>query len=489
MRRSLATRAAAELELRRRRAARPPLWSPYSGGPQERAYLSPADVTGYGGAAGGGKTDLGLGLALTSHRDSLIFRRVYPQLKGIVKRSRELIGGRGRYNGQDKVYRLDDGREIEFGAVQYEDSVEAYRGRPHDLIVFDEATEFTLSQVQFLMGWLRTTVPGQRCRVLMPFNPPTSADGEWIIGYFGPWLDEAHPNPALPGELRWYTTVDGVDVERLDGTPFEHKGETLRPLSRTFFPARLSDNPALAATSYGATLQALPEPLRSQLLYGDFRAGRKEDAWQCIPTAWIKAAMDRWRSRSKPPGPATASGLDVAHGGADKTVKADRYADWFDELKKWPGAETPTGNAAAVLAARGHHPDTPLNVDAIGYGASAAERLRERPPVGFGLRARPVNVGEASRKRDRSGRWRIVNLRAEGYWMLREALDPDNAPTLCLPPDPELLADLSAPRYELTTTGIKLESKDDIKARLRRSPDCGDAVALAMVSPATLQAY
>ncbi len=489
MRRSLATRAAAELELRRRRAARPPLWSPYADGPQERAYLSPADVTGYGGAAGGGKTDLALGLALTSHRDSLIFRRVYPQLKGVIKRSRELIGQRGRYNGTDKVWRLDDGREIEFGAVQFEDSVEAYRGRPHDLLVFDEATEFALSQVQFLMGWLRTTVPGQRCRALLTFNPPTSAEGEWVLSYFAPWLDETHPRPALPGELRWFTTLDGADVERPDGEPFEHEGELIRPTSRTFFPARLADNPALAASNYGATLQALPEPLRSQLLYGDVRAGRKEDAWQCVPTAWIKAAVERWRARPKPSVPLTMSGLDVAHGGDDQTVKADRHGDWFAPLRKWPGRETPTGNAAAVLAARDHAGDAVINVDAIGYGASAAERLAERPPMGFGLRARPVNVAEPSKHVDRSGRFPIKNLRAEGYWRLREALDPDNAPTLCLPDDPELLSDLAAPRYEITTTGIKLESKDDIKTRLKRSPDCGDAVALAMLAPKTLGAF
>ena len=44
-------------------------------GPQTVAYQPPADVVGYGGAAGGGKTDLALGLAITAHRHSLILRR------------------------------------------------------------------------------------------------------------------------------------------------------------------------------------------------------------------------------------------------------------------------------------------------------------------------------------------------------------------------------------------------------------------------------
>jgi hypothetical protein len=46
--------------------------------------------------------------------------------------------------------------------------------------------------------------------------------------------------------------------------PFRHAGETIRPPSRTFIPVRLVDNPHLMATGYGATLQAMPEPLRSQ---------------------------------------------------------------------------------------------------------------------------------------------------------------------------------------------------------------------------------
>jgi hypothetical protein len=50
-----------------------PLWQPLPG-PQTITYVSPADVTGYGGAAGGGKSDLALGLAITAHQQSLILR-------------------------------------------------------------------------------------------------------------------------------------------------------------------------------------------------------------------------------------------------------------------------------------------------------------------------------------------------------------------------------------------------------------------------------
>src|SRR5947209_3048566 len=59
------------------------LWAPQPG-PQEVAYFSPADVTGYGGAAGGGKSSMLLGLAINEHRRSVIFRREMVQGRGLV---------------------------------------------------------------------------------------------------------------------------------------------------------------------------------------------------------------------------------------------------------------------------------------------------------------------------------------------------------------------------------------------------------------------
>jgi hypothetical protein len=44
------------------------------------------------------------------------------------------------------------------------------------------------------------------------------------------------------------------------------------------------------------------------------------------------------------------------------------------------------------------------------------------------------------------------------WWRLRESLDPDNGDELMLPPDPEVLADLTAPQYEVTPSGIKVDS-------------------------------
>jgi len=194
--------------------------------PQWAAFLSPADELYYGGAAGGGKSDLLLGLAVTSHRTSIIFRRELAQLSGptgLIERSHQIIGEHGRYNGQEHSWRdLPGGRSLQFGAMQYERDKARYQGRPRDLTAFDELPEFTESQYRFSIAWTRTTIPGQRVRVVCAGNPPTHSDGRWVIDYWAPWLDSAHPNPAEPGELRWFAMIDGKDVEFNSGEPIDH---------------------------------------------------------------------------------------------------------------------------------------------------------------------------------------------------------------------------------------------------------------------------
>lgn len=494
--------ALARLMLERTAAPAPddgpePVWAPDPDNlPQCAACASEAQVIGYGGAAGGGKTDMLIGLAMTKHRNSIIFRRESTQLKAIIKRAKELGEGHIKsFNHNDLVMTLKDGRTIEFGAMKDPDDWEKFKGRPHDLKSYDEPTELLEKQFRASSAWLRTTILGQRTRIVLAFNPPTNVQGMWIIRYFAPWLDPTHHNPAKPGELRWFATVGGKeDTECEDGEPFaefnpdgspaldcDGKPVIIHPMSRTFYPARLADNKYLMRTDYGRTLMNTPEPLRSQLLYGSFEASMLPDPWQVIPTAWIDLAMERWKVRDRATvGPLTCIGLDVAHGGKDKTVVAPRHGDFIDTLRKVPGRDTPDGMSAAKHAMEVHRDGAYINVDVIGYGASAHERLADSPPEGFGVRAQPINFAMRSEHTDKSGKYRMVNVRAEAYWRLREELDPEQegGATLCLPPDSELRNELAENRYEITTVGIKIEPKDDIVERLGHSPDCGDAVAL-----------
>ena len=142
------------------------LGTPEKPSPQRQALESPADELFYGGAAGGGKSDLLLGAALTRHSRSIVFRREFKQIKALEDRVQDILGSRDGYNGQDRRWRLAGGRILEFGACQHEGDEEAWQGRPHDLKAFDEITHFTEWQYRFLTTWLRTTAAGQRCRVI-----------------------------------------------------------------------------------------------------------------------------------------------------------------------------------------------------------------------------------------------------------------------------------------------------------------------------------
>ncbi len=460
--------------------ADPAIWVPQAG-PQSAAYHSKADIIFYGGSAGGGKTELLLGLSLTEQEHSIIFRREAVQLIGIEERMTKILGSRAGYNSQDGIWRLPDGRVLEQGSVKEPGDWVRYQGRPHDAKLFDEICHFTEMQFRTLIGWLRTDNPNIRQRVVAAGNPPTTAEGEWVKRFWAAWLDPQHPNPAKPGELRWYVTNEkGEDQEVPDGTPVMVGGELMTPKSRTFIPSSVDDNLFYSTTGYKATLQALPEPLRSQMLRGDFNAGVSDPVWQLIPTEWVKAAQARWKDRDSK-GLMTAIGFDPSRGGQDKSSAARRHGQWFDKIVTAPGVVTKDGPTAAGFIAPLIRDGAVVCIDSIGIGSSALDFIK-----GLGLHVHPVVGSEGSTLMDKSGQMKFRNKRAEMYWLLREALDPTNPDPIALPPDQELLGDLTAPRYKVVTMGkgaaIQISSKDDIRLVLGRSPDKGDSVAMTFAA-------
>lgn len=454
------------------------LWIPQAG-PQTDAYFSKADVLLYGGQGGGGKSDLGLGLAFTAHQRSLVLRRQYSNLSALTTRAIQINGSRQGYNGgPPPKLTTADGRYIEFGANQHLGDEQNWQGQPFDLKVFDEACHFLELQVRFHLGWLRTVIEGQRCRALLATNPPVANEGDWVIGMFRPWLDLTHHKPAKHGELRWYVTdPDGKDMEVDGPETLEMGGKRLIPQSRTFIPAALSDNLYLARTDYQAKLDALPEPYRSAVRDGNFMAGRKDDERQLIPTAWVREAQARWTDKPPQGIPMCALGVDVTGGGEDQNVIAPRYDGYFPALTVIPGAMTPAGSSLAgqIVGIRRNGARVIVDMGG-GYGGTTYSHLK----------ANEIDVvaykgAEASVARTADGKLGFYNKRSEAWWKFREALDPgqERGSPIQLPDDPELVADLVAPHFEVGPRGIKIEAKENVVERLGRSPDRGDAVVMA----------
>jgi hypothetical protein len=468
--------------------------------PQLQAYYSDADLMLYGGAAGGGKTDLLCGVALNNHANSVIFRKQSTDLRGIEDRVVALAGGDG-WNGTLKTLRRGK-KLLELGHLEKPRSEESWRGRPHDFIGFDEGAQLSKNKVRFVLGWLRSIDPKQRRRAIIASNPPAGGEGDWLLEWFAPWLDPKFARPAVQGELRWAATApdrDGTTVWVPDGAPivFTSEGiewryatpeeiakgdeaeEVVQPQTRTFIQSLLRNNPYLANTGYRAQIQQLPEPLRSQLLNGDFVVGRQDHEWQVIPTAWVRAGQARWRPEPPEGALMSAMGVDVAQGGADRTVIAPRHGPWYAPVIERPGILTPTGSEVAALVVSVRRNAAVIVVDmGGGFGGGTKLRLKDNE-----IEVRPFNPAGESHEKTEDKQLAFYNKRSEAMWRLREALDPDRngGSVIALPPDPQILADLTAPRWKLTTRGILVEPKEDLKKaeRLGRSPDKGDAIILA----------
>lgn len=461
---------------------------PFTPTPQQQAFDSLADIVLYGGAAGGGKSSLIAGLAMTAHKRTVIYRREKTDLSALIDEVLSIHGSDKGFNSQKNTLKLSGHRSVNFEGMQYEKDKKVAQGKAKDLICFDEVTQFLETQVRYAMTWNRPTKDhiGQRCRVIMASNPPDSSEGDWIISFFAPWLDSEHPNPAMPGELRWFISdANGEDVEVEGPTPIMVKDELITPRSRTFIPSSVDDNVYLEGSGYKAGLQALPEPLRSQMLRGDFLAGREDDPWQLIPTTWVEEAQARWTDRRPSHLRMTSIGFDPTRGGKDKAVLAPRYGWWFAPLIIQDGSETPDGSASAAFVSQHVRDGAAIQLDIIGgAGASTFDQLKQN-----GMNVEAVDGRMESHGHDvASGRLGFFNMRSDNWWRMREALDPETGMQLALPPSRSLKADLCAPRWQLTARGIQVEGKaterkdgfGDIKQRLGRSPDEGDAVVMAL---------
>lgn len=454
------------------------VWVP-NAGPQTSAYFCEADELLFGGSAGGGKSDILLGLALTAHRRSLLLRRINQDAAELGNRLCVILGSNAGYASHPPTW-SGEGRLIEMRGCEHEKDKERYKGRPHDLIGFDELADFSETQYRFIIGWNRSAVEGQRCRVVAASNPPTKPEGQWIVRRWAPWIDPNHPNPAGEGELRWFLQMDGNDIE-VDG-PGPHdigRRQPVRATSRTFIRSTLDDNPDLARDGkYQARLDGMAEEYRRAYSDGDFSVGMEDDDFQVLPIAWIEAAMQRWE-HAIPKGIAmTAIGLDVAQGGADQTVAAARYGAWYAPLEILPGKDSREGFKVCAHVVRVRRDRCPVVIDiGGGYGADAIVSLKDN-----GIPVVPFNGVLATTGRSLDRQYGFKNKRAESYWRFREALNPEQegGSAIALPPDPLLKADLASVRWENTRQGILLEKKEDIKERIGRSPDRGDAVVMAL---------
>ena len=188
-----------------------------------------------------------------------------------------------------------------------------------------------------------------------------------------------------------------------------------------------------------------------------------------IPLELVESAFAR---EIEPDGEPVA-GVDVGWKGSDASALALRQGNVLTQCEMWHGLD-PMQTVGKIIEFSEKWHFRRVNVDAIGLGAGVAARLKER---GFATAA--VNVAESSAFKER-----YVRLRDELWCNMRDMLQAKNiAFRSDLNLKDAIIGELTAPRYEMTSSGKYLvESKDRMKARSLKSPNLADAINLAWAS-------
>jgi len=491
--------------------------------PQYVAFNSPASIIGYGGSAGGGKSHWAMGMALMKSKRAIIYRKHYADFEKFEEQFGKICGAKSIKKGQPYMVKPPTGtrgitaERVVFGSLDNEaKDREKYQGRDHDRTIFDEVTQMSRETVEYLMGWNRSAIPGVNPQVLMTFNPPTRPEGTWIKDYFGPWLNKAH---ILFGKVAYGEILHRVAIPSADGrtSDFHYFREAqtvthhpvsgkelpapMNTVSITFIRAGLQDNLHLRETTYADQLRANSDPAFVRaMLDGDFDTDFRDGILSVVKPQHFETSKERYRRFTElPTTPPDVVAIDAAKGGEDEMVvrrgwriqqqnEPTRYI--YAPPIKIGGASVPTdihqwewlnANVPDFLDAR------LIVIDiAGGAGETIARYAQNEAEARHGSSSHVIKfVG------GRQGHWRTItnwetgesDVGAMGYtnditcaWNTL-ATSMQHTET-CIPPDDELERQLLSREYSSMEGKYALEPKEKFSARLGRSPDDADAMAM-----------
>lgn len=197
----------------------------------------------------------------------------------------------------------------------------------------------------------------------------------------------------------------------------------------------------------------------------------ERQADKLIDVADCEKAMRRSLHESAFQNEARVIGVDVARFGDDESVLFPRQGRMAFEPRIFRELDTRELGDQICLSIDRWNPDV-VNIDAGAMGIAVYDHCRHR---GYGSVVRAINFGGRAKDEER-----FENKRGEMWWEAAEWVRGGG----CLPNQPMLTEELAEPVYfHNKKNQVCLEPKDDIKARIGRSPDRGDSFVLTFASP------
>lgn len=408
-------------------------------------------------------------VALTAPTDRQVLNIMMPEISRLYNRAKAkgiLLPGRlNSYN-----IRTDNEEWFLTGFKADEHNHEAWSGfhAVHTMFVVTEATGISDDTFAAIEGNLQGD-----SRILIVFNPNTP------VGYAARsqkgdrWEKFRLNSLTAPNVTEKRAIILGqVDYEWVKDK-IEH---WCMPISENEVSAELDD-----FEFEGVWYR--PEDLFRKKVLGKFP---KVSDDVLIPLQWLELAHDRWRqANGKEPlsSEVRMLGVDVAGMGRDSTCYCERKGAWVAPFvcHNSGGQADHMKVAGQIVNLRQYHPEMYVSIDTIGEGAGVYSRCLELDNSHHIISCKYSEWAKEFRGKeptDMTGQYRFQNMRAWLFWAVRDWLNPKNETGAMLPPDPVFDEEATEIRWSFRSDGrIIIEPKDDIKARIGRSPDKFDALA------------
>jgi len=400
----------------------------------------------YGGAKGGGKSVLACRWCYRQARKIIdqfnLKPRKYPIPVGFMGRKKAkhfkdttletwkkfIPVDLYRIKEQSQEIIIDETVKIDYGGLDAEGVIEKFNSAEYAFIFIDQSEETTRDDYGMLKGTLRLKINNQDLPYKMLF---TANPGECYLK--SEFITQQHPR-------------------------------------KKFIQALPGDNPFLAANYIDNLKEAFKHrpDLLEAYLYGSWDA--LEDSHTVIKALWVRDSVNRIL-RFNPEGRITVA--DIGAGGDDTVIyNMEGYQIKSQDIS---GEKDTMKTAGRIVINANTFKSDLIVIDKIGLGQGVYDRMREvlgekRKHMVYGLQS-------AEKPKTEQKAVQFINVRVEMWWYVSQ-LFADGLTSI--PHDEVLIQDLCTPTYEIVSSSgkIKVEPKDDIKARLGRSTNRGDAYVM-----------